>query len=201
MRRSAVFCIFLSILFLFSACSLPFGLHNDAEEETTEEVFTYVITTEQHVGVQKLTDQVNWYANTLVAMHYVSTRANVDSALRSLQKNSFPALDESDLTDLHRVDIGGNDAVLVIPRFDQSSLSVFTIAIDSEGTVHILNQAADLREPFLLLCNASEHPNAQVGVSLADVSGRFRAVVRKDPENGGLQYTESSFQPLRLLEE
>ena len=197
MRRAALFCVFLSILFLLSACTLPFGLKMTQDDEPSAEEHTFVITTEHHEGSQKLTDKVEWYANTIAALHYLGSRSGLDQSLKTLRKKSFDDMKDSDLLDLKRVDLGGSDAFLVIPRFDQETLSVFTIAIDSQGEAHILNQAADNTTPFILLCNATDSPNAQLGVTLVDVPGRFRTIVRRDPDSGDLQ-CDAAFQPMRL---
>ncbi len=196
MRRAAAFCVFLSILCLFTACSLPFGLKMQPEEDSSALEHTFVITTDQHVGSARLTDKVQWYANTLAALEYVGKRGSLESSLKSLYQAHFSDLEQSDLLDLKQIDLGGDDVFLVVPRFDQETMSVFTISVDSEGNAHILSQAADLQTPFLLLCNATDKPNAQLGVTLVDVPGRFRTVVRRDPGTGDLLCTDS-FQPMK----
>ena len=197
MRKIAILCALFSILFLLSSCSLPFGLKMQPQEDPSAEAHTFVITTANHSGSDRLIDCVNWYANTLAALEYVGSRDNIDNALTQLHKNEFPSFDATDILDLKRIDLGGDDVFLVVPRFDQETMSVFTVAIDSEGSAHILSQAADLRTPFLLLCNSTDQPNAQLSIMLTNVKGKFRTVVRRNPTTGDL-LCEDNFQPIRL---
>ena len=198
MRKTAVLCVLFSVLFVLSSCSLPFGLKMQPEEDPSAEARTFVITTDHHSGSNKMIDSVDWYANTVAAVEYIGSRKNIDTALEKIAKEDFPTFDLEMILDLKRVDLGGNDVYLVIPRFDQETMSVFTVAIDSEGSAHILSQAADLQAPFVLLCNSTNQPNAQLSVTLSKVKGKFRTVVRRDPASGDLLCT-SSFQPLRLI--
>ncbi len=197
MRKTAVLCVVFCVLFLLSSCTLPFGLQMQPEEDPSAEAHTFVITTERHTGSDQLIDCVNWYANTLAALEYVGSRDTIEKSLKALHEKEFSSLDAADILELKRVDLGGDDVFLVIPRFDQETMSVFTVKIDSEGSAHILNQAADLKTPFLLLCNSTDQPNAQLSILLTDVNGKFRTVVRRNPVTGDL-LCDNSFQPIRL---
>ena len=181
MRRGLALLVVFALLFAFVGCSVSFQPGSDAqttEESATE--FTFVITTQGLTGLYRMADGVHWRENTMCALQYVGSRNNFLGNLHTLYQNRFSVVDEDSFDAMRRVDAGGDDVFLVVPRFELENISVFGIQLDSEGETHILKQHADLEEPFLLFCNASaESPNVQLSTSLKNTPGHYKMIVDK----------------------
>lgn len=200
MRRGLALLLVFALLFTFVGCSVSFTPGEDSE--TTEESateHTFVITTQGLTGLYRMADGVKWRENTMCALQYLGSRSSYASNLRALYLNRFSVVDEESFDSMHRVDAGGDDVYLVVPRFELENISVFGIQTDSAGEVHILKQHADLEEPFLLFCDSSqESPNVQLSVSLKNTAGYYKMIPYKNMFStvvsfpGGYQPIENS---------
>ena len=186
MRRIIALLTAVVLLLSLASCALPF--RDEPESEPSSIEHTFVITTYAHLGLEKMMDGVNWYDNTVCAVQYLGSRADYAKNLEKLRQKYFSQIDASTMQDIRVLDSSGDDAFLLIPRFDLTAFSVFTIAIDSEEKVHVLRQVGESDRAFVLLCDAGSAPNTQLNAILT-MNGKnqtFKTVMRKTA-SGGIQ--------------
>ena len=175
------------LLLAVAACSSPFTL--EPETEPVSAGRTYVITSQTHQGLDAMTDSISWQDNSLCVVEYLGGRSTYNNRLQSVYRSYFSAISESDFSAMQKVDLGGNDVYLVVPRFDLERISVFSIAVDSNGKSHILRQVTDSPEAFLLLCESTGKPNAQLSIALSESpeARRVRVTPKRDAQTGELK--------------
>lgn len=196
MRKWFALLIVAAVLLTTASCSLPFN-REPLPEETSVAGNTFVITTYAHLGLDKMIDCVSWYDNTLCAIQYIGTRDNYAKNLEALRQKQFSQIDKDTFMGMKTIDTSGNDVFLIVPRFDLESFSVFEIAVDTENHAHVLRLAGENKSAFLLFCNASDKPNAQLNASLSSLNQNFQTIILRDSASGDLQYGKG-FQPIRI---
>ena len=194
MRRILALLTGAALLLSLASCSLPF--RDEPEQESSSAEHTFVITTYAHLGLEKMMDGVNWYDNTICAVQYLGTRAEYTKKIETLRQRYFPQIDAESMQDISVLDASGNDAFLLVPRFDLTRFSVFSVAVDAEEKVHVLRQVGETDRAFVLLCDAGSNPNAQINAILKtrDTSQTFKMLVQRS-EAGSVQ-NSNGFQPL-----
>ena len=184
MRKVLCVCCTLVLLLTVAACDVPFSLEPETEPVSAER--TFVITSKVAQGLEALPDGVDWQDNAICAVEYLGTRSTYAGKLQNLQNAFFSEADSASFASLPKVDVGGSDVYLVVPRFEMETISVFAVAVDSEGKTHILRQVTELPDSFLLFCTSSVKPNAQLSIALSENDKRISAVVNRDAETGAL---------------
>ena len=176
----------LGVLLSAAACTSPFAPEPETEPASAER--TFVITEQAHVGLEKMADGVAWQNNALCAVEYIGERTDYADRLKSVYRKYFSDVDAASFDGMQRIDVGGSEVYLVVPRFDLEKFSVFSIAIDSEGKTHILKQAAETAAAFLLFCNTKTDTNAAIALTLngGDKEQKMRIVMQRDPATGAL---------------
>ncbi len=196
MRKWFALLTVAAVLLTTASCALPFK-REPLPEETSTAGNTFVITTFSHLGLEKMIDCVSWYDNTLCAMQYVGSRADYAQNLESLRQKQFSQIDKDTFLSMKTIDTTGNDVFLIVPRFDLETFSVFEIALDTENKAHVLRLAGETKNAFLLICDASSKPNAQLNVSLSSLNQNFQTILLRDETSGDLQYGKG-FQPIKI---
>ena len=199
MRKGLAVCLIPLLVVVFAGCAVSF---QSSESETTEESateHTFVITTQGLTGLYRMAEGVQWRENTMCALQYIGSRSDYYNTLHTIHQNRFSMVDDESFDSMRRVDAGGNDVYLVVPRFDLENISVFGIQADAEGNIHILKQYADLEEPFLLFCDSeADNMNVQLSVSLRNTGEYYKMIPQKamfsavTPFPGGYQPIENS---------
>ena len=186
MRKWLAVVLTLGVLLSAAACTSPFEPETETEPPSAER--TFVITEQTHEGLAKMADSVTWQNNALCVVQYIGERSNYADALKSVYKTYFSDVDAASFDAMQRIDVGGSEVYLVVPRFDLEKFSIFSIAIDSEGKTHILKQAGETSTAFLLLCNTKTDPDAAIALTLTgdDKEQKMRIVMRRDDETGAL---------------
>ena len=196
MRKWFALLTVAAVLLTTASCALPFK-RSPLPEETSVTGSTFVITTDGHLGLERMIDCVSWFDNTLCAMQYVGTRDNYKQNLETLRQKQFSQIEKDTFMSMKTIDATGNDVFLIVPRFDLETFSVFEIAVDTENKAHVLRLAGESRNAFLLICNASEKPNAQLNVALSSLNQNFQTILLRDENSGDLQYGKG-FQPIKI---
>ena len=197
MRRWLFAAAAVLLVFSVTACSLPFSLDDlSGETEPSSEERTYVITTENHSGLQLMADCIHWSDNSLCAIAYLGSAGTYQKKLASLHSSRFSDVDQESFDSMRQVKVGGNEVYLVVPRFDLEDLSVFEVGFDSEGESHVLRQVADMDEPFLLFCTAEGTPNAQLSASLKSLNKHFKYIPLRRSGSEALADFAVGFQPV-----
>ena len=186
MRKCLAAAFVLAVLLAASACTSPFAPEPETEPMSAER--TFVITEQMHEGLEKMPDDVSWQDNALCAVQYIGERSTYTKNLQTAYRTYFSDVDASLFDNMQRIDVGGSEVYLVVPRFDLENISVFSIAIDSEGKTHILKQAGETASSFLLICNTKTDPNAAMSITLTgeDREQKMRVIMRRDAESGKL---------------
>lgn len=196
MRKWFALLTVAAVLLTTASCALPLKRTPLPEDSSTAEN-SFVITTYGHLGLEKMIDSVSWYDNTLCAMQYIGARDNYTKELEALREKQFSQIDRDTFMSMKTIDTTGNDVFLIVPRFDLETFSVFEIALDSEKHAHVLRLAGESKNAFLLICDASEKPNAQLNASLSSLNQNFQTIILRDETSGRLQYGKG-FQPIKI---
>lgn len=186
LRKWISVCCTVVLLLTVAACTSPFSLEPETETETSGP--TFVITSKVHQGLDSMPDGINWQNNAFCAMEYLGTRNAYSERLQSLHKTYFSDVESSVFDAMPKADVGGDDVYLVVPRFDLEQVAVYSVVVDSEGKTHILRQVTETTDAFLLFCDSSDSPNAQLGVTLAagEKVQRMRVLPQRDAQTGAL---------------
>ena len=148
---------------------------------------TFVITSQTRQGLEKLTEFVEWQSNALCAVQYLGTRSDYKKKMDALYEARYSQTGKDAYYAMQSVDVGGDEVYMIVPRFDLETISVFSIAVDSANKAHILRQSCETTEPFLLICDTGDNPNAEVTIALGDSKAqKMRLIMRRNVETGNL---------------
>ena len=135
-----------------------------------------------------MTDGVSWQNNALCVVQYMGEKNTYANNLKAAYRTYFSDVDAATFDEMQRIDVGGSEVYLIVPRFDLEKFSVFSIAIDSTGKTHILKQAGETSTAFLLICNTKTDVNAAMTITLTggDREQKMRVIMCRDEETGAL---------------
>lgn len=169
LQKVTAFVVTVAMLFAFASC----GKNDSTTDSTTKEPKTYVITTEEHTGEDRLYDEIFWHDSSICAVAYLGDRSYWEMGRDILLKESFSDAADEVFADIDIIDAGGNDVYLFIPRFNRGNISAYTTLVDSKGKVNANELLFYGNAPFYLICDSKNGTsNVKVEVLIPDVMRR-----------------------------